>query len=161
MQLPSISPFNYVEEIVLLVQIRSATGTDQLTIHVMLTTLSYSPTHPVLHPTTNQAIWKLFLEINHIHSGWNHYKLLLQSSAYKYEKINKNLLITYIMIIIQFIFWRQYEAHERQFQTAVALFVVSGSIKKLFCQYLSFLNIFFNRFYPVGKCGVTSTLLIS
>ena len=53
----------------------------------------------------------------------------------------------------------------------IALFAVSGSIKKLFqpivsifllfsinhfCQYSSFLNIFyFNRFCPMEKCGVT------
>ena len=33
----------------------------------------------------------------------------------------------------------------------IALFVVSGSVKKL----LSFLNIFFNRYCPVVKCWVT------
>ena len=41
----------------------------------------------------------------------------------------------------------------------IALFVISGSIKKLiffniFCQYLFFLNIFFNIFCSVEKCGV-------
>ena len=41
----------------------------------------------------------------------------------------------------------------------ITLFVVSGSIKKLFlhwlCQYLPFLNIFFNRFCPVENLWVS------
>ena len=41
----------------------------------------------------------------------------------------------------------------------IALFMVSRSIKKAFlnwlCQDLSFVDIFFNRFFPVWKCGVT------
>ena len=45
----------------------------------------------------------------------------------------------------------------------IALFVVSRLIKKFFfnwlCQYLSFLNIFFNRFCPVEKGGVTPNCL--
>ena len=42
--------------------------------------------------------------------------------------------------------------------TSIALFVVSGSIKRRFlnwlCQCLSSLNIIFSRFCPVEKCGV-------
>ena len=67
---------------------------------------------------------------------------------------------------------------------SIALFLVRGSIKKLFsidfvdsysqlilsifkafpnwlCQYLFFLEIFFHRFWPVEKCKITPTLLIS
>ena len=36
----------------------------------------------------------------------------------------------------------------------IALFVVSESIEKLFCEYLSLLNMFLNRFCPMKKCGV-------
>ena len=36
----------------------------------------------------------------------------------------------------------------------IALFAVRESIKKLLCQYLALLNMFFNRFCPVEKCGI-------
>ena len=38
----------------------------------------------------------------------------------------------------------------------IVSFVASGSVKKKFSvDYVSFVNIFFNRFCPVEKCGVT------